>query len=496
MRLMEGEGRNQERDRLMCEMNRIGLRLEHQRSLVDSLLKTKDKEMIKRELQTLDKIFDDFVVIVGHLRNITDKGEAEKLSQMIADEDSRVFQRKKLVSNFLMAHIDNEVTAQKSAEPEIAGGETHEGKTKRFTAVATKQMAGDAEHGGLHGSFTDRKTDETCGTVASLTKLNEIMVQTLKLQAAPKVEIDTFSGDPLEYGYFIENFKDVVENLVDNPRQRLVRLLKYTDGEAKDLIKHCVHEETLTCYKTALGLLEKEYGNPFRITCAYLERLKSWPQIKANDAVGMKSLYRFLLRCLSYQKGGNIDLDSPLTIRSVQLALPVNLQDRWNARVGKIRRRKGREAKFADFVEYVEEESECLSDPVYGRDGLKDKCGKMKTLATKGKEEEVTEKERNVNQCPVCAVQHDLDECPTFLAKTARGKKDFLFKAKMCFCCYAKDHVATKCGNKRTCQTCGGQHPTGLHGVTFKVSAVQQGGSAMCIVPVRLRHEVCQEEVK
>ena len=91
-------------------------------------------------------------------------------------------------------------------------------------------------------------------------------------------------------------------------------------------------------------------------------------------------------------------MDSPLTIRSVQLALPVNLQDRWNARVGKIRRRKGREAKFADFVEYVEEESECLSDPVYGRDGLKDKCGKMKTLATKGKEEEVTEKERNVNQ--------------------------------------------------------------------------------------------------
>ena len=33
------------------------------------------------------------------------------------------------------------------------------------------------------------------------------MVQTLKLQAAPKVEMDTFSGDPLEYGYFIENLE-------------------------------------------------------------------------------------------------------------------------------------------------------------------------------------------------------------------------------------------------------------------------------------------------
>ena len=61
---------------------------------------------------------------------------------MIADEDSRVFQRKKLVSNFLMAHTDNEVTAAKSVESEIAGGETHEGKTRRFTAVTTKQLAG------------------------------------------------------------------------------------------------------------------------------------------------------------------------------------------------------------------------------------------------------------------------------------------------------------------------------------------------------------------
>ena len=46
MKLMEGEGLNQERGRMGCEMSRIGLRLEQQRSLVDRLLKTKDKEMI------------------------------------------------------------------------------------------------------------------------------------------------------------------------------------------------------------------------------------------------------------------------------------------------------------------------------------------------------------------------------------------------------------------------------------------------------------------
>ena len=48
----------------------------------------------------------------------------------------------------------------------------------------------------------------------SIIKLNELMVKTLRLQAAPNVEIDTFGGDPLEYNYFMQNFKDIVENFV------------------------------------------------------------------------------------------------------------------------------------------------------------------------------------------------------------------------------------------------------------------------------------------
>ena len=34
----------------------------------------------------------------------------------------------------------------------------------------------------------------------------------IKQQGAPGVDIDTFSGDPQEYHYFKEVFKEVVEN--------------------------------------------------------------------------------------------------------------------------------------------------------------------------------------------------------------------------------------------------------------------------------------------
>ena len=329
------------------------------------------------------------------------------------------------------------------------------------------------------------------------------MMQTMKLQAAPKVEIDVFYGDPLEYSYFLENFKDVVENLIDDPKQRLLRLLKFTDGEAKQLIKHCVHEQRETCYETALSLLEQEYGSPQRIACAYHERLKNWPQIKTNDAAGMRSLHLFLSKCLSYQKSGKIDLNSPLTIRGIQLSLPNNLQDKWVGRVGRIRKKWAREATFVDFVEFVEEESHCLNDPVYARGAsrVEKKEDRKLCAATEmeennkdGEEKEKNDEKAKMTKCQACTAQHDLDECQTFSAMTAKEKKDLLFKEKMCFSCYENGHRAEKCKEKRTCRVCAKEHPTGLHDVTFKVSAVKQGGSGMCIVPIRLKHESWEEK--
>ena len=125
------------------------------------------------------------------------------------------------------------------------------------------------------------------------------MVKTMRMQAAPKAEVDKFSGNPLEYNYFMQSFKDVVENLIEEPRQRFIRLLNYTTGEAKEVIRHCVHEDDETCYAKALNLLEKEFGDSFKVECAYLEKLNNWPQVKNNDAGALKELHRFLVQIVT-----------------------------------------------------------------------------------------------------------------------------------------------------------------------------------------------------
>ena len=534
---LEYKTKNERRKQLKGEIAKIEARLENQKSLVNDLLQSDDTAMMSREMQALDKVYDDLIAAASDLREISSTTEAKEVSAMLDEEDANVFQVKKLVSKWMVSKAEKPAVAfAPSRERNDSSGESSSSSDDKITALRAevkamkrttqtkfdllkKTQAAEIskmearierdkeveveveEHGKARTETSGRPPGPPAGDEPSeFVKLSELMVQTLKLQSAPKADIDIFTGDPLEYNYFVESFKDVVENLIDDPRQRLIRLLKYTRGDAKELIKHCIHEEAHSCYDTALRLLEKEYGSPFKIAAAYLEKLKSWPTIKANDALGLRELYRFLLRCSSYQNKGIVDLNSPLTIRNIQLCLPSNVQDKWTSRVGRIRKRKGEEASFTDFVEFVEEESQMLNDPVYSRGAGKEKGkpdGNIKTCLTDVEEskpeepKEIKPKVVTIIECSCCKGEHDLDDCPDFTGMVARAKKDFLFRSKMCFLCYGKGHVAKDCTNQRTCKVCGKEHPTGLHEVNFKVSAVWQESneSAMCIVPVRLHQE-------
>ena len=231
--------------------------------------------------------------------------------------------------------------------------------------------------------------------------------------------------------------------------------------------------------------------------------------MKYGDGASLKALYRFLLQCQTYQRGGIlIGLDSPLEIRNIQLKLPVNLQDKWGHIVGKVRKHKVREATFSDFVDFIESESAVLNDPVYSRKGLnegkrEEKDNRVKNFAIGTEENESEERKEEDNMkncaignqpqshpCPLCKVPHDLDDCPQFLNKSLKDRKQFIFDQRLCFTCFKGGHKAEGCKEKKTCRICSKEHATSLH--VYKVSAISNkraGGAGMCVTPVILSHE-------
>ena len=101
-----------------------------------------------------------------------------------------------------------------------------------------------------------------------------MMCKLLQYQGGPEVETDKFNGNPLEYQYFVSMFKQVVEKKVSDQTGKLKRLLKFIGGEAKDLIKHCIHLPPETGYETAVRLLNNRYGNPHYLLASYRKEKK------------------------------------------------------------------------------------------------------------------------------------------------------------------------------------------------------------------------------
>ena len=70
-------------------------------------------------------------------------------------------------------------------------------------------------------------------------------------------------------------FREVVELKIDDSHGRLVRLLKYTDGEARDSIKHYIQQTPEAGYQKTKLLLER-LGDSHRILIAYRKEIRGW----------------------------------------------------------------------------------------------------------------------------------------------------------------------------------------------------------------------------
>ena len=133
----------------------------------------------------------------------------------------------------------------------------------------------------------------------------EILCKLLQQQAAPELVVEVFDGNLLNFKYFISVFKDVMEAKLDDPHGCLTRLIKYTSGEAKELVRNCIHLPPEKCYKLAMALLQERYGNPYQVLVAYHREIKDWPVVKPDDAGVFRRFSNFLMKCCSVLSKSN-----------------------------------------------------------------------------------------------------------------------------------------------------------------------------------------------
>ena len=112
----------------------------------------------------------------------------------------------------------------------------------------------------------------------------------------PRLELSKFSGDPLEFKLFINNFETHVESRLQDQRALLCLLVQHCTDPVKEKIQH-FSETGQNCYRLAKDHLFKEYGSPWIVSDVCEQRLKKFPSIISGDAKELKGFAELLEKC-------------------------------------------------------------------------------------------------------------------------------------------------------------------------------------------------------
>lgn len=315
-------------------------------------------------------------------------------------------------------------------------------------------------------------------------EITEMLVKQNQLSQLPVKEITVFKGDPLTFKSFIRAFEQTIEIKTDDESEKLYYLLQYTAGEPQELVRSCEHMPHRKAYKEAKRLLERHFGDELVIASAYVEKALQWPSIKAEDGKAMSAYALFLTGCKNTMEDVEYmdEMDNPTNMRIVMSKLPFKIRERWRNTAYDIKEQRGRRAKFADLVKFIDRQAKIATDPLFGNlqdksmipkgDKLKDttptkymksgvKGSSFATQITVERNQYVapkpapSEKPAPVTAvnafeppCHYCQNNHALESCRKIQQLAHKDRTDFLRNKGLCFGCLTPGHMIKTCKNE------------------------------------------------
>eukprot|EP00057_Strongylocentrotus_purpuratus_P001929 XP_003723498.1 PREDICTED: uncharacterized protein LOC100892237 [Strongylocentrotus purpuratus] len=308
------------------------------------------------------------------------------------------------------------------------------------------------------------------------------MIRFTAENSLPSPDLEPFNGDPLDYLTFIRNFEYVVEKRTDEPFRRLELLLKYTRGEAHELIRECPHiQPSKRAYETAKSMLHRDYGKQSNIINAYKERAIAWEQIRSGDRQGLRKFAIYLNNCSHVRAAGDLGgMDSASFLRVLASKLPLYLQQKWISRVGLTRDIANRNPTLEDLAQFVIQTERNINDPMvqglgyqrteknasYNKDE-KEKLQKSRSTKAFGTatQQDREQKDKREPSCTFCGTnsRHVIDECRKFEALTVEERSEQCKRKGLCFRCLKPKHLKKECKSKIKCDVCDRMHNTLMH---------------------------------
>lgn len=141
-----------------------------------------------------------------------------------------------------------------------------------------------------------------------------------------------------------------------------------TKEQPKELVRSRQHMAPDRGYDMAKYLLEQHFGDEYKTTAAYMEKMLNWPLVKAEDVTSLQAYALFLWECCNAMENCQYmrELHMPANMKVLISKLPYKLRENWRVSACSVMERHHRRPQFMDIVTFIERQLKIVSDPVFG----------------------------------------------------------------------------------------------------------------------------------
>uniref|UniRef100_A0ABM0M2K9 Uncharacterized protein LOC102805799 n=1 Tax=Saccoglossus kowalevskii TaxID=10224 RepID=A0ABM0M2K9_SACKO len=280
--------------------------------------------------------------------------------------------------------------------------------------------------------------------------------------ALPKLQLQTFDGNTLEWVSFFDLFKSSIheDTSLDNI-QKFTYLRSLLTGKASHTISGLALTEAN--YKHAVDLLVARYGQKHLLIDAHMTALWQLRQ-PCNDIISLRHFYDSIesnVRGLQ-SLGKNESTYGELLVPMIRDKLPANIRQQiardrgdvaWN--LPDLRKAILREINVLRAGCSLEELS------IVNAPNPPEITAAFHTHVSTGQTSKSQQEPRHTRKvCPFCKGAHHAAECRVI--NDTRQRLDIIRKNRQCFNCFGKHRVAD-CKSRYTCRICKRKHHTSLH---------------------------------
>ncbi|XP_065093593.1 uncharacterized protein LOC135714204 [Ochlerotatus camptorhynchus] len=255
----------------------------------------------------------------------------------------------------------------------------------------------------------------------------------------PQIDMPRFNGDFSRWLSFRDAFSSMVHSNADIPTvAKLQYLLQSLEGDAKKPFES----------------IDIEADNYASTWDALIKRYDNRRFLKLDD-------FQRHVRALAKLNEPVEHWDTPL-VNLLSYKLDQSTLRAWEEKTS-----EKDDIKYDELVEFLYQRVRVLNSVGYDQQqqpasskvaGSTPKPSKFKFAAN------AAASSSSNSSCPLsCSDNHVLRNCPVFLGKDVRLRREFVTQKRLCWNCLGSGHQSKKCVSKFTCRTCHDRHHSLLH---------------------------------